>query len=91
MVRVVAADPVLRNTGASAFGFGLGPMGKLAGSRRELLWRTDRQLFYDPLTLRRDAVGVAAELAGNLFVCFPVGEAPQQLLVLRRQFVVFGR
>ena len=72
----------------SALVSALEPTGKLAGSRRELRLRTDVQLFHDPLTLRCDEIGVAAKLSGDLFVCFPVGEAPKQFLLLRRQLVV---
>ena len=61
-----------------------GPIGKLAGSRRELRLRSDLQLFHERLTLRGDEIGVAAELFGNLFVCFSFGEAPQQLLLVPR-------
>jgi hypothetical protein len=45
------------------------------------------------LTLRCDEFGVAAELFGNLFVCFSFGEARQQLLLVPRQLfqaVVFA-
>ena len=55
------------------------------GSLRELLLRFDFQLFHDPLTLRRNEIGGASELFGDLFVRFLLGEAPQQLPLLRRQ------
>src|SRR6266403_1111330 len=67
--------------------FRLGPIGKLAGCRRELRLRSDLQLFHHCLTLRCDEVGVAAELFGNLFVSFSFGEANQQLLLVPRQLV----
>jgi hypothetical protein len=82
---------VSRDTGASTFGFGLGPIGKLAGSRLEPRLGADLQLFHDPLTLRCDEIGAATELSGNLLVCFSSGEAPQQLPLLRRQLVVVRR
>jgi hypothetical protein len=34
--------------------------------------------------LRCDDIGAAAKLLADLFVCFPAGEAPQQLSLLRR-------
>ena len=67
------------------------PTGKLVGSRLKLRLRSDLQFFHDPLTLRCDDIGAAAKLSSNLFVCFPFGEAPQQLLLLRRQLVVVSR
>ncbi len=63
------------------------PTGELAGSRLELRLRSDLKLFHDPLTLRCNWFGGAAELSGNLFVCFYLGEAPQQLPLLRRQLI----
>jgi hypothetical protein len=72
---------------ARALGFGLGQL----ANRRVPPWRfrSDLQLCQDHLTLRCNEMSAAAELLGNLFVWFSSGEAPQQLLLLRRYLVVF--
>jgi hypothetical protein len=67
------------------------PIGKLMGRRHKLRLRADLQLFHDPLTLCCNEIGAAAKLSGDLFVCFSLGEAPQQLLLLLRKLVVVRR
>jgi hypothetical protein len=67
------------------------PIGKLMGRRHKLRLRADLQLFHDPLTLCCNEIGAAAKLSGDLFVCFFLGEAPQQLLLLLRKLVVVRR
>jgi hypothetical protein len=67
------------------------PIGKLVGSRRKLRLRSDLQLFHDALTLSCNEAGAAAKLSGDLVVCFSFGEAPQQLLLLRRQLFAVRR
>jgi hypothetical protein len=57
----------------------------------KLRLRSDFQFFHDPLTLRCNEIGAAAKLSGDLFVCFALSEAPQHLLLLRRQLVAVRR
>jgi hypothetical protein len=88
--------PSKRYAAASAFLFlrvclVSAPTGKLVGSRRKLRLRSDLQLFHDALTLSCNETGAAAKLSGDLVVCFSFGEAPQQLLLLRRQLFAVRR
>ena len=64
--------------GCRRVGFGLGPIGKLADSRRELRLRTDLQLSHDPLTLRCNEIGAAGEL--SLAICSSVMTLVTRLL-----------
>ncbi len=59
--------------------------GHLAGHRRELRLRTNLQTIDQELTLRSDESGAATELV----VCLSISEAPQKLLLLRRQMQSF--
>jgi hypothetical protein len=80
---VVLFDPVGRLNGFV-------PTDKSAGSLGELRLRSDLQLVHDELTLSRDEIAAAAQLAGNLPVGFSPGEASQQLPLLRRKAIFFG-